>query len=431
MNTSVEDAGPCRKTLHVNVAWDEVAADYAELLKAYATVAAVPGFRKGKAPAGVVEKRYAKQITEDAKERLVPRFYQDAVKAEELEPVAVIGVNQVQFAPSNPFKFDVTVDVAPTFKLPKYAKFALKDETAEIGEKEIDDAIDSVRGRMARFEDVEGRAVQEGDLAQIDYHGESEGTPLSELASDCSGLGDATGFWAMVGEPEFIPGVARGIAGMEVGETKVIDIQFGDDFHVPAVAGKKAAYEVTVKGIRERELPAIDEDFLKNFNVDSVEALRERVVSELRESGEATEKNRRREELSKFLIEKTSFDPPQSLVERETRHVFYTMARNMMRQGLTHEAMQERRQQIATEAARLGEQRVRLTFILKAIAGELEVDVTDADVEQRIQEMAQSHRMPHEQLKAQIEERNGMSDLRDDVLCDRTMERLLEMIRIK
>ena len=293
MNTSVEDAGPCRKIMHVSVAWDEVSSEYKELVKAYSTVAAVPGFRKGKAPSDVVEKRYEKHISDDAKDRLIPGFYQTALKAEKLEPVAVVGVANVEFLKDSDFKFDVTLDVSPKFKLPKYAKFSLKDETGEVADAQIDEAIDSVRQQFSRFEDVEGRPVQGGDLAQIDYRGESDGTSLSELASDCSGLGEATDFWAMVGDPEFIPGVAKGIAGMQVGEEKEIATHFPDDFNVAAVAGKDAVYTVTLKALRERALPEMDADFLKNFEVESVDALREKVAADLGESSVATEKNRR------------------------------------------------------------------------------------------------------------------------------------------
>jgi trigger factor len=431
MKIAVEDGGACRKVMHVSVEWEQVATDYGALVKAYAASAAVPGFRKGKAPENVVETRYLKQITEDAKERLVPRVYRDAIAAEGYQPVAVVSVTDVSLARGEGMSMDVTFDVAPTFKLPKYSKITLKDETRQIGPAEIDEAINAVRGQYARFEDVEGRSVAEGDLVRIDYHGTIDGRPLAELASDCSGLGDGADFWAMVGTPEFIPGVALGVVGMKPGEEKEIRAHFPDDFHVPSVAGRDAVYRVTLKGLRERVLPEINADFLKRFNVESESALREKVAEDLREHAQAEEKGRRRDEISRFLLEKTKIEAPQSLVTDETRHVFYSMVRTMIRRGVPHEQLSQSRDQLTAEAARVGEDRVKLSFILSAIAREEDISVTDADVDDRIQSMARESSSPPEKVKAQIEERDRMDTLRQEILCDKTLEHLLETARVK
>jgi trigger factor len=235
----------------------------------------------------------------------------------------------------------------------------------------------------------------------------------------------------MVGEPEFIPGVAMGVVGMTVGEEKQIETHFSDDFHVPAVAGKDAVYRVSLKGLRERVLPDIDEAFLKRFEVESEQALRDKVAEDLKQLAASEETRRRRDEIARFLLDKTKIEAPQSLVDNETRHAFYSMVRNMLRQGVPHDQVSQNRDQLTAEAARMGAERVKLTFILSAIAREEDVSVSDDDVEMRIQAMAAQHGSPAEKVRSQIEERDGIDSLREEILCEKTLDLLLEKTRVK
>jgi trigger factor len=425
MHTRMEEVDPCRKTLNVSVEWAEVAPEYDRLLGLYAAAAQVPGFRKGKAPAAVVERRFARDLTEETKERLVPRFYRAVIAAEKLKPVAVVQVTDVALVRNQSFSFRVTVDLPPVFKLPKYQKVVLKDQTRPVADEDVDRALESLLTQLARYEDVQGRKSRETDLVQIDYRGEIDGRPITELSPDCSGLGAATDFWAQVGQPEILPGFAEGLRDLEVGETRVLKVAFPGDYQVAAVAGKSATYTLALKAIRQRVLPAMDEAFFKSVGVDSEEQLRGRIRDQMHASAERDETARRREEVSKFLVEKTEMDPPRSLVEEETRHVFYSMVRGMIRQGVPRETMEQQRAGIAARAGVIGGERVRLRFILEAIAAQERIEVRDEDFERALAQMAEQRQMSVEALRAELTRRDELERVRTDVLCDRTMAALV------
>ena len=432
MKTRVEETGPCRRTLWVEADWNDVATEYEQLLGKYTSQAKLPGFRKGKAPADVVERRFRKPLEQDAKEQLVPKFYQEGLKETQLEPVAVVGADQVELSRENGLSFRVVVDVAPKFKLPKYRKIGLKSESTEVSDEDLDKAIEGLRLRFSRYEDVEGRPVKPDDLVLIDYTGRTtDGQSLSDLASDCSGLGEGADFWALAGEPEFIPGLTKELHGLSVGDEKDITITFAEDFHVPAVAGKEAVYHVKVKGIRERIMPALDEAFAKNFQAESVEALRARVAEDMKKAAEERERERLKSEITEFLVEKTKIDPPESLVEHQARQTFYSMARSMIRQGATKEQVEERHEQLSAQAAGVAANRVKLEFILKAIAGEENIAVSEDDMNEHIQNMSTQYQMPPERLRAELEQRERMDGVRDELLCNKTLDFLLEEAKIK
>ena len=428
MNTRVEDAGPCRKILHVNVEWSEVAGDYERLLAQVAAEARIPGFRKGKAPVQVVERRYAKGLADDAKERLLPRFYKAAVEAEKLNPVSVVQVADVDLVRSQGFRFRVTVDVPPEFKLPKYKKISLKDQTREVGDEDVDRMLDGLRQQVARYEDVEGRPVKEGDLLRIDYEGRTaDGRPMAELSPDCGGLGSATDFWAQVGHPEFLPGMAAALTGMNVGETRQIEVAFPEDYHVPPAAGQKAVYTVTAKAIRERHLPEVNEELARMVGADSVDAMRSKLRDRLKEAAAGEERARQHDEIAKVLIEKTEIEPPRSLVEGESRQMFYHSVRSMLRQGLPRDQVEQQRAEIAASATRVGTDRVKLRFILEAVAREEKIDLSDAELDEHLAQMARQSHVSPEALRAEIQRRGDMGEVRSDALCNKVLDALADI----
>ena len=431
MDVSVEDAGPCRKVMKVRQSAAEIASEYQAVVAGYAREVKLRGFRKGKAPVDIVERRCAQLIEEDTKERVVPTAYRGALEQEGITPVAIVEVRDVALDKQAGLSFEVVVDVTPEFKLPRYRRIGLKGQKVEVEEKEIDDAISGLRDRMARYEDVEGRPVKDGDLVLIDYRGQIDGQAVSEVASDCSGLGEGTDFWALVGEPEFMPGFREGLVGIAVGEERSIEVTFPPDYHVPAVAGKQAVYQATAKGVREKVLPEFDQAFLKRFEVDTVEALREKAREELQGAADGREKERLKEEISQFLLKKTSVDLPQAIVEQETGLTVRNMMQRFAVQGATREQIDERRDEILSAATRSSEDRVKLSYILNRIADEEAVQVADEDVDLRIAAMAARYGMPAEKFRGELEKRNGVERLRSEVRADKALDFLLENAKIK
>jgi len=431
MKVSVEDAGPCRKVLFVDAPAEAVADEYEKVVGAYAKQARIPGFRKGKAPANVVESKYRKGIIEDAKERLVPILYREAIEKEGISPVAVVDVKDVKLARENGMSFKVTFDVAPEFKLPKYKKIVLKREKTAVDDKKVDDAFTDLLDRCASFEGVDGEPAAKGDLVNIDYSGVSEGRSVGEFASDCSGLGEGKDFMALVGEPEFLPGMAAHLEGMSVGEEKEVEVDFPADFRVPAVAGKKAVYTVKVNGVRRKVLPEIDEAFLKQFEVGTEGELRTKIRSDLEEAAEEREKDRLRGEIGSFLLGKVNFDLPESVVEHEKNMAVRSIVSRSAMSGATREQIEERRDDILDAATRSSTERVKLSYILGRIADAEDIRVEDSEMDERIRDLAPRYQMTPERLRTDLEKKGSLESFRDDVRAEKTLDFLLGNAKIK
>jgi trigger factor len=431
MKVRTENAGGCRRILQVEVGPDGVSEAYGAVLESFRRVASIPGFRPGKAPAVLVQRRFAREIGEEARDRLLPRLYRDALAAEKLDVAAVADVSDVRLDPASGMSFRVVLDVVPEIKLPKYRKITLKDETRKVTGEDVDRAVTGVRERTARFEDASGRAIRRGDLVQMDYTGTAGGKPVDDICPGQPGIGRAAGFWAMIDDPEFLPGVNAGIEGMKAGETRKIVVAFPADYHVEPLKSLQAEYEITVKSVRERILPEVNAEFLKTLGVESEEKLRERLRSDLEKAAVHNEENRRRDEIARFLLENVACELPEAVVARETDHAARLMVRRFAYQGATRDEIEKRSEEILGVAHRSSSDRVKLQFILKRIAAEEKVEVSDKDIDDGIAAIAAARNQKPDEVRSELEEHDSMDGFRDRVLAGKTMDFLLESTRAK
>jgi trigger factor len=432
MKVDIEKSGGCRRVLTIDVPAEDVRSDYDGLLGVYTKQVKLPGFRQGKAPTALVEKRFADRLVEDAKERLVPRFYQEAATQEELKAVAVLGVTDVVFEKASGLQFKVTLDVVPEFKLPKYEKLTVRGSEPTTTDQDVDKAVDELRGRFARYEDIEPRPVVAEDLVQVDYVGTIGGKELATVASDCQDLGKGEDFWVPISDPEFLPGFNAGLIGAEIGAELEIKVAFPKDYHLASIAGKKALYKVKVKGLRARDLPPVDEEFLKRLNMETEEALRAMVRENLETGGKSTEAARRRDDVAEQLLAKISFDIPASLLEQERTNILRDMVSNAARQGMDREAMEAQREGMVQSADEMANKRVRLTYVLNAIADKEEVAVSDDDIDERMEELAGRYQMPSERVRTEMEKNDsGLENMRQEVRASKVMDLILDRAKLK
>ena len=431
MKVKVENTGSCRKVLHIEAAADDIAADYGAVLKVYRAKGRVSGFRQGKAPADVVEKKFAKSIEEDVKERVVPQLYRKALAEEKIVPVAVVEVSEVDFGKERGVSFDVIVDVAPDFKVPRYKKISLRGERVEVKDEEVEKSFGRLLDACARYEDVSGRPVGADDMVLIDYRGECDGKPVADLASDCSGLGEGKDFWTVAGEPEVLPGFGVALQGLQVGEEKAVEVRFPDDYHVKSAAGRTATYHVTLKGMREKVTPEVDAEFLKRFEVESEAELRTKVSEDLMATAEREEAARLKNEIAKYLLAKTRIELPQAVVEQETKLAAQGMVREIAMRGATREQIEAQKDGILKAATTSSQDRVKLSYILSRIAAAESIDVEDAEVDRRVAALAQNYRMTVKDLRERLEKRNGIENLRHEIRAEKTLDHLLEQAKVK
>ena len=239
MKVSVKDAGVCRKTIIIEIPAETLGEERADTLKVYAKHADIPGFRKGKAPQHVVANKYAKEIKQDLEERMVPKFYHNALEESALKVVNIIDISKIEIQEDQPLTFDVTVDVEPEFKLPKYTDIAIKEEKNEVTDEQVQGQIDEILKQHANYEEVEGKTVEASDMAQLTYTATVDNQPLEEIAPEAKGIGKGEGYWVSADEHAFLPGMGEAIVGLNTGDKKDVEVSFPEDFMVKELAENK------------------------------------------------------------------------------------------------------------------------------------------------------------------------------------------------
>jgi trigger factor len=430
MNVTVEDKGACRKVLHIEVSEDVVGAEYTEVAKMYASRAKVAGYRPGKVPVPIVERKFRKEIEQETRDRLLPKCYQDAISSQELEPLAVVSVSDALVEKGSPFVIDVTVDVKPKIELPAYKGLEIQRNKTEVPEDEVERAIDSVREQFSVFEDVADRSVGEGDLVEVSYSGMCDEMAITDLLADPPSLGAADKIWIPIGEHDIIPGMGAALIGAATGEERTVEVAFPDDFRFSELAGKAAVYSVSVGTIRGKTLPD-DAKVLEETGAESIDELRKRTREQLQAMQDRNEDQRLKSELVRMLTEQVNPDVPESVVEAEQHQIIQEIVRSNMQRGITGEDLASHKAEISTTAEAQSVARVKNNFVLSRISDEEGIEVSDNEVEEHIAGMAGQYGMPPEQLRARLVENDRMSSLRGDLRMEKTSQFLLDHAEIK
>jgi trigger factor len=426
MKCTIEELGQCRKKLNIEFSADETGAEFNATLKGFAKAARIPGFRPGRAPAAMVQRHYGKEIAEEIRDRLVARGYHDAIAEHKLDVVELLDVTEAQFVAGQPLAFSVTLDVPPQFELPSYKGIALTGTKTVVRDDEIEGTLKGMLERQAKFEDVIGRAVQKGDLVQVDYVGTSDGKPVAEIAAEAAGLGKMDGYWMLVeDEHALLPGLGAALVGAAAGETKQAEVKFPTDFSRKELAGKTAQYTVTVKAIRERKLPANYESLFKPFGVENDEQLRARIRKDLQALKDNQEQRQRRDSAAQWLLTNTKVEVPESVVQRETQSNVYDVVSQNMRRGIAKEEIETHRGEIFEAAKRTATGDVKLRYILHKIADAESMDVSAAELDTEIQKIAAQSRMTPQQARSQLQKNERMEALREALRRDKALDFVL------
>jgi trigger factor len=417
--------------MQVAATTEEVTPAFEQVVQMFMRDARVKGFRQGKAPRALVERQYAKGIADEVRDYLLPRLYRQAAAEQKISPVSILDVTDVVLDRQTGMSFNIIVDVPPDFELPRYDGIAIKAAEVRVTDEQVQQAFDALLDRMSRFDDVTDGVVQNDHLVQIDYRGQCGAEAITALSPKNAALGEGKDFWMLVSAREFLPGLSEGLLGAATGETRSLRIVFPPDYRAPEIAGREAQYQVTVKRIRARVRPTLDADLLKQLGVETEREVRDRIRQDLITQAERGEHMRKITEIERALLAETTFEVPQSVIADETDHTLRNMVRGIMSEGGSREMIEEHREKIEGQAERVARDRVRLAYILSRIADKEKLEVNDAEVEDRIAQMAASNNMPVEKMRAEVNKRNGMEGVRSDLRANKTMNLLLERAKIK
>ena len=425
MKVEMQNMRPCRVKLLIKADAAETHADFEAVMARYMAEGRVKGFRPGKAPRAVIERQYHQDIDGDIRQRLINVFSHRAIEEQKLALVSVVDAADILCSPETGISYALICDVAPEFKLPKYLTIPVKKHASSISDADVEGRIELLRKQISKYEESAPEGVVElGDVARVDFTAVSKGKPLKELAEGADLFSEGTGFWMQVSEPEMIPGVSLALAGMKAGEEKTIKNQFPKDFRIEALQGVKAVYTVKLAGFRKM-IPATDAELCQRFGVETIDALREETRKQMQLQADADEKNRRQQEVIDYLLSKTVFELPESEVAEETNMTIRSMLRGIINRGGTRDDLEKNRDQLLETATKTTKDRVRLRYILQRIAKDAEVEVSEAELQQKLDEVAAQNKMTPVEMRAKIEQGYGLESFRADVRAEKTLEFLV------
>ncbi len=357
----------------------------------------IPGFRKGKATRQIVEKLYGPQIFyEDAANLLIPDAYEKALGECELEIVSQPDISVTQIEKGKPFIFTAEVAVKPPVTLGDYKGIEVAKADLEVTEEEIDAEVEKERQAQSRIVPVEDRPVQDGDITTIDFDGSMDGVPFEG--------GKGTDYPLTIGSHSFIDNFEEQLIGASIGEEKEVHVTFPEEYHAKELAGKPALFKVTVKEIKVKELPDVDDEFAQEVSeFETLKEYREDLKKQIRERKEKQARTEKEDAVIEKIIENASMDIPRPMIDTQIRQLNDEFASRLQQQGLT---MEQYMQFTGQTADKLKEQlepqalrRIQSRLVLEAIAEAENIQVSDEKLDEEIKKMAEMYKMEPDKLK--------------------------------
>lgn len=372
----------------------------------------IPGFRKGKVPRQMVEKMYGKEVFyEDAANELIPDAYDKALDECEEDIVSLPKIEVVQIEAGKPFIFTATVALKPEVKLGKYKGVKVDKMDTEVTDEEIDEEINKERENNARTIVVEDRPVKDGDMTKLDFEGFVDGEAFEG--------GKGEDYPLTIGSGAFIPGFEEQLVGAEVGKEVEVKVTFPEDYQAENLQGKEAVFKCTVKEIKEKELPELDDEFASEVSeFETMAEYREDVKNTLAKKKEKDAKNAKEEAAIKAVVEESEMDIPEPMLESQQRQMVDEFAQRITMQGLS---MEQYFQFTGTNYQKMVEQvkpqaleRIKSRLVLEAVVKAENIEVTEDDYEKELETMAEVYQMEVAKVKdlmGEREKKNIMQDL--------------------
>jgi trigger factor len=426
MNITVEDVAPCRKRLKIEVPANRVQQAYDRVATDFQKEARIPGFRPGHAPRTVVLKKFQKDIESETQRTLVPEAYQEAIQEKKLRVVSAPEIEDLKYQPGLSLSFSTMVELVPEFRLPEYKGLVLKKQDTEVKDEEIEKTLQNLADQRAKFDDAPERPVAMDDFAVISYAGKIDGTPVIELAPEAKHLAENPQFWLWMRPEGFLPKFAEQCVGMKKGESRTVEVEFPADFPQAALAGKKAQYEVELKEIKIKNAPPVDDAFAQEVARMNLADLKARA----RENMEAEKKNQAdhaaRGEIVQKLISAVEFDLPPSTVDEETHAAVYDIVAENQARGVSASLLEEKKDEIFSNAARSARDLVKFKFIAAQIAENEKIEVTNEQIAQHLAFLGQREGITLEKMVDRVRKNNAFGPVRQQILRQAVLDFLLK-----
>ena len=392
-------------------------------------VAARLSSRQG-APRPWCSKNTSRTSRTEVKRKLIGDSYRKALDEKKIAVIGYPDIEEIQFGRGQALQFAATIETAPEFQLPEYKGLPAKREAKSVTAADVDRAIELLARQHMKFETV-ARELRLGDVAVVNYTGTCDGKPITDTAPTAKGLTEQKNFWVDAAPDSFIPGFADQLIGAKAGDKRTVNVDFPADFVTKQLAGKKGVYEVEVVEVKEKVLPPIDDAFAKKYDAENLAKLREGVQRDLENELKYSQAKAVRGQIIRALLTATNFDLPETAVAHETRNVVYDIVRENSQRGVARDLIEKQKDEIYSAAAQSAKERVKLSFLIQRIAEKEGIQVSQDEVLKRVQSLAMAYQIPLEKFLKDLQKRNGVRELYDQIAHEKVLAFLEQNAKIE
>lgn len=429
MEVTITDLSPCKKQLRIEIDAETVNAKFDAVAKDFRRHAHLPGFRPGKAPLANVMRSYGDKIGEEAKRTLMSDSYAKALKENELRPVIMPEVEELQFGHGKPFQYLATLEVTPAFEMPEYIGIEVEKERRSVNDADIAKALDTLREQRVSYADMDRPAVEE-DFIVVNFTGTIDDKPITDLIKVARGLTEQKNFWLHKTQNPLIPGTVEALIGSSKGDKKTVSVTIPDDFVYEEIVGKEAKYEIEVVQVKEKSLPELDDKFAKGFGAESMDKLREGVENDLKNELEYSKKKSIRNQCVDKLLGAVNCDLPETIVNEATRAAVHNIVQQNHQRGVGKEIIEENKDKIYANAKTDAVVRVKANYILSKIAEKEGIKVTDQELSRQVAAMAAQQKIKPQKLAQQLKDNGTLYQVQEEIMNAKVIDLLEEKAKV-
>jgi trigger factor len=385
MKVTVEELSPSKRALHVEVPPERVADRVEAVFREWGQKLQLPGFRRGRVPREVIQRRFEAEVHDEVLRALIPDSYQEALTQAAIEPVSQPAVEDVHFHAGEPLRYRAVVEVKPPVAVQDYRGVALEREKIEVSDQEVDRALEYLREDAAEYVPMEGWPALKDDLVILDHEGSLNGKPFKG--------GSGTNLTVALGHEGYLPGFTEHLTGAQKGETKQFSLQMPADYPRKELAGRSVGFRVTVKEVKKRRVPELNDDFAKSVgDVETLAALRDKLRQQLLQRKTREQDAALKRTLMDKLVQQTAVEVPEAMVEREATALLEELAMTFRNTGGVVEGLPDNPEALRAHARETATRRVKEALLLEAVAKQEQLTVTDEEIASEVNTLAGLYR---------------------------------------
>jgi trigger factor len=421
MKVAIEEMEGCKRRLAVEAPVDVVTQEWERAYGRVQKQARLPGFRKGHVPRSLVKVHFSDDVRREVAEHLIPDVYRQALTEAKLDPVNEPDLQEVRLEEGAPLSFVAVVEVKPSISLGEYKGVEVEHATQPVTGDDLAATLEHMREQQAQFHVVE-RPAATGDLVVVDY----------TLAIDGLAPTSQSGYEFLVGSRAVLPEIDDAVVGVGAGEEREVAVRFADDHRREDLKGREGRATVKVVEVKEKALPALDDDFAKSLGeFETLEALRAELMKQLEARREHEERRALQEKVVDAVVARHEFTVPDALVMRQVAHRIEHARESLRRQGIDPERMPWDYEKMIAELRPGAEKAVRRALLLEAIADREAIAPTDGDVDAEVEKLAQASQRPTPAVRRMMEKSGDLEGLRQGLRDRLTLELLVANAKVK